>query len=390
MEVIVVPTVSVNETEVKLIGWSKKNGDFVEKGEVICEVETTKSTYDVESNSKGYLYYDIEIGTMVQVGELLAIILQSEETDYKQIMKDARILKTAHRENSDSGKKRFTKKAEIIARKYNLSIDDIKSEESIVTEEIINNHIQLNNKLGSNSNENIQSVSFVNDDLVDSYHSTNRQERILILGAGGGCNLVLDSVSRLSHQRAVVILDRNENFHNKNMMGVKVLGSINLLDELWQAGQFDAVISTIVKDNDERREIFEMVQSKGIPFTNVIDITANIKTNVKMGKGNLIVSGCYLAPSVTIGDNNFLAAYAVIEHHSEIGSHCTFGPRFTASGKVSIGNNCKFGMGISVEPFVKIGQNSTIASGATITGHVPDNSIVKTENRLHIKPKDLK
>jgi acetyltransferase-like isoleucine patch superfamily enzyme len=171
------------------------------------------------------------------------------------------------------------------------------------------------------------------------------------------------------------------------MMGVRVYGAIDIIEELWTSGQFDAVISTIVKDNDERREIFEAVTAKGIPFTNIIDTTANIRSNVRMGKGNLIVSGCYLAPSLTMGDNNFLAAYTAIEHHSVVGSHCTFGPRFTASGKVTIGDNCKFGTGIFVEPFVKIGNNTTIASGAIITGHIPENSLVKTESRLHIKSK---
>jgi sugar O-acyltransferase (sialic acid O-acetyltransferase NeuD family) len=387
MKVIYVPTVSVNENEVKLIGWYKKSGDFVKKNEIICDVETTKSTYDIESEAEGYLYYILEEGVMIKVGEPLAIIAEKEEKDYSALFDKIIIPKADLGITPDAAKRRFTKKAELIAAKAGIGIEDIATDESLITEDILNRHIESEKSNIVSSAAVTQMESIVDDDLVDSIHPVNRQERVLILGAGGGCNLVLDIITRLSHQRAEIILDSNKSLHNKHMMGVKVLGSIDLIEELWAAGKFDAVISTIVKDNDERKEIFETLISKGIPFTNIIDITANIRSNVKMGKGNLIVSGCYLAPSVTIGNNNFLAAYTAIEHHSLVGSHCTFGPRFTASGKVSIGDSCKFGTGIFVEPFVKIGNNTTIASGAIVTGHIPENSIVKTESRLHIKPK---
>ena len=387
MKVIYVPTVSVNENEVKLTGWLKKQGALVKKHEIICEVETSKSTYDIESEAEGYLYYVLHEGLMINVGDVLAIITEKEENDFASIINEANTSKGNNQNVTNVTKKRFTKKAEMIAEKAGIKVDDIETGETTITEEILNRYIISKGYNNEAVKEYARTSSLVEDDLVDSYHQINRQERVLILGAGGGCNLVLDILTRYSLQRAEIILDSNKNLHNKTMMGVKVVGTINMIDELWGAGKFDAVISTIVKDNDERREIFEAITSKGIPFTNIIDVTANIRTNVKLGKGNLIVSGCYLAPSVTLGDNNFLAAYTAIEHHSSVGSHCTFGPRFTASGKVNIGDSCKFGTGVFVEPFVKIGNNTTIASGAIITGHIPENSIVKTESRLHIKSK---
>jgi sugar O-acyltransferase (sialic acid O-acetyltransferase NeuD family) len=350
-------------------------------------VETTKSTYDIESEAEGYLYYTLQEGIMIKVGEPLAIITEKEEKDYASILAkmSAPVVKSEEKETPAT--KRFTKKAELIADKAGIKIEDIVTSESVITEEILNKHIESTRTRSQVKEGSVQKTPIVEDDLVDTYHPVNRQERVLILGAGGGCNLVLDILTRHLHQRAAIILDSNKSLHNKTMMGVKVLGTIDLIDELWAENKFDAVISTIVKDNHERREIYEAVLAKGIAFTNIIDVTANIRSNVKIGKGNLIVSGCYLAPSVTLGDNNFLAAYTAIEHHSTVGSHCTFGPRFTASGKVSIGDNCKFGTGVFVEPFVKIGQNTTIASGAIITGHIPEDSLVKTESRLHIKPK---
>ena len=390
MNVIYVPTVSVNENEVKLIGWLKKPGEFVKKNEIICEVETTKSTYDIEAEAEGYLYYIVKEGATLAVGHPLAIVTDKAESDYAPLFDTLSVPEKKTGTASASTGKRFTKKAELIAARAGVMIEDISTEEAVITEDILARHIESKKGSAVPSVAKSGNIVIVEDDLVDSFHPVNRQERILILGAGGGCNLVLDIVCRLSHQRAVIILDSNKSLHNKYMMGVKVVGTIDLIDELWAAGKFDGVISTIVKDNDERKDIFLAVRAKGIPFANIIGETSNIRSNVKMGMGNLIVSGCYLAPSVTIGDNNFLAAHTAIEHHSEVGSHCTFGPRFTASGKVTIGDSCKFGTGVFVEPFVKIGSNTTVASGAIITGHIPGDSIVKTESRLHIKPKQKK
>jgi sugar O-acyltransferase (sialic acid O-acetyltransferase NeuD family) len=387
MKIISVPTVSVNEDEVKLVAWIRKPGELVRKGENICVVETSKSTYDVETLYDGYLYYILAEGIKIKVGSSLAIVSEHEIKDYSAIFSKMALDEKKENVNNKVAKRRFTKKAEIIANKLGVNIEDIDSNEQLITEEVLANHIESRKGEMVNKVNSEMLDPLIVDDIVDSVHTFNRQERILILGAGGGCNLVLDILARNSKQRPVLILDSNKSLHNKTMMGVKIVSGIELVEELWAAGKFDSVISTIVKDNNERRDIFENIKSRGIPFANIIDVTANIRSNVKMGEGNLIVSGCYLAPSVSIGNNNFLAAYTAIEHHSVVGSHCTFGPRFTASGKVTIGDGCKFGTGVFIEPFVKIGSNSTVASGAILTGHIPENSIVKTESRLHIKPK---
>lgn len=387
MKVIYVPNISVNETEVKLVYWGKKVGEYVRINELICSLESSKSVLEIEADHEGYLYYLSEENSLIKVGSILAIISE-DEVDHIKLFESLlkKTLINGQFEISETNEKKITKKAEILANRFGIKISDIKSNENIITEKIIQRFIESFDP-ESKSTLPAEKISTINEDLVDCLNFENRQERVLILGAGGGGTLVVDILSRINYQRPVYILDNNPKVHNKTLMGVLVLGGFNLIDELWALGKFDTVISTIVKDNMERQDIFETTIKKGIPFTNIVDTTANIRLNVKMGKGNLIVSGCYLAPSVTIGDNNFLAAHTLIEHHSIVGSHCTFGPRFTASGEVKIGDRCKFGTGVFIEPWVNIGHDAIVASGAILTGNVPANSIVKVENQIHIKPK---
>ncbi len=54
--------------EGKLIEWIKKEGDAVEKGEVVLEIETDKANTDVESTATGVIQK-----ILVQEGETVAV-----------------------------------------------------------------------------------------------------------------------------------------------------------------------------------------------------------------------------------------------------------------------------------------------------------------------------
>ena len=54
--------------EGKLIEWVKKEGDAVEKGEVVLEIETDKANTDVESTATGIIQK-----ILVQEGETVAV-----------------------------------------------------------------------------------------------------------------------------------------------------------------------------------------------------------------------------------------------------------------------------------------------------------------------------
>ncbi len=52
---IVIPDVGPIKEEPKIVRWLKKEGDRVERGEVLLEVETIKATLEIESTQDGYL-----------------------------------------------------------------------------------------------------------------------------------------------------------------------------------------------------------------------------------------------------------------------------------------------------------------------------------------------
>ncbi|MCX6337163.1 MAG: dihydrolipoyllysine-residue succinyltransferase, partial [Bacteroidetes bacterium] len=52
---IKVPTVGESISEVTLLKWTKNEGDYVERDEVIAELESEKATFEVNAEKAGIL-----------------------------------------------------------------------------------------------------------------------------------------------------------------------------------------------------------------------------------------------------------------------------------------------------------------------------------------------
>ena len=52
---IKVPTVGESISEVTLVKWMKKDGDYVDRDEVIAELESEKATFEVNAEKAGVL-----------------------------------------------------------------------------------------------------------------------------------------------------------------------------------------------------------------------------------------------------------------------------------------------------------------------------------------------
>ncbi|XWS12099.1 hypothetical protein CRYUN_Cryun37aG0061300 [Craigia yunnanensis] len=75
------PSLSPTMTEGNIARWLKKEGDKVNPGEVMCEVETDKATVEMECMEEGYLAKIIkgDGSKEIKVGEIIAITVEEEE-----------------------------------------------------------------------------------------------------------------------------------------------------------------------------------------------------------------------------------------------------------------------------------------------------------------------
>lgn len=76
---IKVPTVGESINEVTLIKWVKKNGDWVNRDEVIAELESEKATFEVNAEKAGLLTTAVAEGVNLEIGALIATIDETAE-----------------------------------------------------------------------------------------------------------------------------------------------------------------------------------------------------------------------------------------------------------------------------------------------------------------------
>ena len=69
-----VPAVGESITEVTIAQWLKKDGDYVEKDELICEIESDKASFEIPAEASGVLKTLVGEGETVEVGAKIAEI----------------------------------------------------------------------------------------------------------------------------------------------------------------------------------------------------------------------------------------------------------------------------------------------------------------------------
>lgn len=76
---IKVPTVGESISEVTLINWLKKDGEYVERDEVIAELESEKATFEVNAEQAGILIHKAKPDDVLAIGDVIAQIDETAE-----------------------------------------------------------------------------------------------------------------------------------------------------------------------------------------------------------------------------------------------------------------------------------------------------------------------
>ena len=71
---IKVPTVGESISEVTLVKWYKKDGDYAERDEVIAELESEKATFELNAEKAGVVKTLVKEGDTVNIGDVVCSI----------------------------------------------------------------------------------------------------------------------------------------------------------------------------------------------------------------------------------------------------------------------------------------------------------------------------
>ncbi len=140
---IKVPTVGESISEVTLVKWLKGDGDYVERDEVIAELESEKATFEVNAEKAGVLKTEGKEGDTLHVGDVLAHIDEAaakpggngvERTEEKE-----QGTKSREKETRNKGRESSNKEQEEVA----TGKTEEKKEEQTKDEEKPQPHIEV-------------------------------------------------------------------------------------------------------------------------------------------------------------------------------------------------------------------------------------------------------
>ncbi|NLX14856.1 MAG: hypothetical protein GXY44_14565 [Phycisphaerales bacterium] len=120
------PQENVNDEEVRLVAWQVNNGERVDAGDVLCEMETSKAVGELASPASGVLRQVCKIGDMVPVGSIVAYIGPSQQAIDRyinlrmQAPEDGSTAKTSMEVEATAG-------ALELARRYGIDLADVKT-----------------------------------------------------------------------------------------------------------------------------------------------------------------------------------------------------------------------------------------------------------------------
>ncbi|GKU91611.1 hypothetical protein SLEP1_g5464 [Rubroshorea leprosula] len=138
--VVEMPALSPTMNQGNISKWRKKEGDKIEVGDVICEIETDKATLEFESLEEGYLAKIVapEGSKDVPVGQPIAITVEDPETietvktsvgSSSEVKKE----EVTHHDSKNevgeqkSGFKRISPSAKLLIAEYGLDASSIKA-----------------------------------------------------------------------------------------------------------------------------------------------------------------------------------------------------------------------------------------------------------------------
>src|SRR5947207_7082754 len=339
-----IPATDVNSEEAVVVGWDQQNRSRVVMGASLVSIETSKAVIDVQSPETGFLLHAANVGEKILLNAPVAYLFEGLGALERYEAELAKRLEGNTGDAVRGGDVRATQPARKRAEELGVDL----------------NKLDLSRLITAKHVEEAAAASAAPVDYAAMPKPLGipaGAQRLLLIGGALGATQVLDILREMPGQKAAAILDDDKAKWASEVYGVPVIGGNDRLKPLFASRVFDAAIITVGTSISARVKFRAICSELGIPLANVIDRTAKVASDVKIGNGNIICAFCHFGTGTVIGDNNFFSAYASFDHHNILGSEITTGPNCVTSGLVKIGNRVKMGMGVLIEPHVEIGDD---------------------------------
>lgn len=197
-------------------------------------------------------------------------------------------------------------------------------------------------------------------------------KKLILIGGGGHCKSVLDSLLGLNEYKEIAVIDRRENV-GSNVMGFPIIGSDDDLSTLFAEGYKYAFITVGSIGNPALRiKLFNLLSEIGFEIPSIIDLSAKVSSYATISKGVFVGKQSIVNAGTIVNVGAIINSGCIIEHDCRIGAFSHISPGAVLGGEVVVGDNSHIGLNATVKQQVSIGSDSIIGMGSTVLQNIQD------------------
>lgn len=334
MNKIITPLISANEDLAKIVSINIKQNNFYKKDYVICILETSKTSIDINLEENGYVYMLYSEGDEVKAGDILGLVSN------KKIDKDL-IDQSKKNKNKNLNEAEVTLKAKEILKKYNIKPNEIKKTGIIQSSDVEKFLNKKKNNTGFSLSDDVGEHK--KNSIENEYE---KFEQIMKLNEFKG--VTLDDVTKL--KKTLLLIDNI--YRNK---WNRTIPTIDALFDRWKSAE--------KYSKNEKTNISHLSYIIG---------------DVRIGKQTFVGPYTFLdgGGGLTIGDYTSIATGVHIYSHDNISRALSGYKQPTTKAKTSIGNCCFIGPNAVITKGVSIGDHCFVGANSVVTFDVPSFTAV--------------
>ena len=211
--------------------------------------------------------------------------------------------------------------------------------------------------------------------------------KILLLGGGGHCKVILDSLLKINQYTEIGIVDPYIKKGDK-ILGVSVVGCDEDLSDLYDAGYREAFISLgSIGNTRVRKNIYKMLKELRFNVVTIIDPSADVSQFANIEEGSYIGKNALINAGASIAACSIINTGAIVEHDCYIGMFTHVAPGAVVCGNVKLGENVHVGAASVIKNGIVIGDDVMIGAGSAIVNHIDCNMIAYGNHMSVLKEK---
>lgn len=201
------------------------------------------------------------------------------------------------------------------------------------------------------------------------------KSKLLLVGGGGHCKSIIDSLSSYNGWTDIKIVD-SIFYKRTHVNDIEVIGNDDDLSKLYTNGYTHAFVSIgSVGSINLRKNIYLLLKKIGYIIPTIIDATANVSRFSNIGEGTYIGKNAVINANSSLGICSIINTGAIIEHDCEIGDFVHIAPGSVLSGSVKIGSNTHVGTNSTIKNDVSIGKDTIIGVGSVVVNNISSNVV---------------